>query len=280
MNNECAIDPDIPWHPCMNEQAHDKVPRLHLPVAPVCNTNCIYCRRGIATAGFQAGPGRTENILTPAEALQKTAQFLEEWGEDSIVGIAGPGDPLANPETIETLQLLHDHFKDARLCLCTNGLSLLDHLPFLQQIGLDHLTVTVNGVAPEIVAQIQPWIRYQQKVHTGIDAAEMLISRQLEGIRRATRNSIFIKINCVVLEGINSSHVLETAIAVKRQGARMINLIPRLNATPDGLFRPAITNGLQNLQNEVAEVLPVFTKCKQCRADAEGIPGSEAKYVG
>jgi nitrogen fixation protein NifB len=263
----------------MNEQAHDKVPRLHLPVASTCNTRCIYCRRGIAAAGLQMGPGRTENILTPAEAVLKTAHFLEEWGEDAIVGIAGPGDPLANPETIETIQLLHEHFKGIRLCLCTNGLALLDHLPLLQQIGLRHLTVTVNGIAPEIVKQIQPWIRYQQKVYTGRVAAEMLIEQQLEGIKQASRGNIFVKINCVVLEGINSSHVLETATEVKRHGARLINLIPRLNTTSDGLFRPATAHGLQFLQQEVADVLPVFTKCKQCRADAEGIPGREGTYV-
>ncbi len=279
MNIEYEVVADVPWHPCMNENAHDKVPRLHLPVAPTCNTLCIYCRRGIAAAGFQSGPGRTETILTPAEALQKTEHFLDKWGEDAIVGIAGPGDPLANFEAIETLRLLHKRFDGIHLCLCTNGLGLLDHLPLLQQIGLRHLTVTVNGIAAEIVEQIQPWIRYQKKKYTGRIAAEMLIVRQLEGIRQAARSGIFVKVNCVVLEGINSDHIFETAVEVKRHGARMINLIPRLDPTPNGLFLPAKAHKFELLQKEIAEVLPVFTKCKQCRADAEGIPGREVTCV-
>lgn len=267
----------IPWHPCMNEQAHDKVPRLHLPVAQACNLSCIYCNRGI---GSQLGPGRTDTILTPAEALEKTAQYLDEWGNDAIVGIAGPGDPLANPETLETLALLHQHYKDLRLCLCTNGLCLSDHLSLLQQVGVHHLTVTVNGVAPQIVERIQPWVRYRQKVYTGRVAAEMLIARQLEGIRQASCGNIFVKVNYVVLEGINDNHVLETVAVVKRHGARMINLIPRLSMTPAGVFRPSATDGLRYLQERASEFLPVFTKCKHCRADALGIPGRENMNVG
>lgn len=56
----------------------------------------------------------------------------------------------------------------------------------------------------------------------------------------------------------------------------MINLIPQLRGCSDGLFEPAAQLNLVELQEKAAEILPVFTKCKQCRADAEGIPGGEA----
>lgn len=175
----------------MNEQAHNKVPRLHLPVAPACNSSCIYCRRGLTSTDHTVGPGRTESILSPEEALKKTEEYLQKWTSDAIVGIAGPGDPLANVETIETLRLLHQHHPTIRLCLCTNGLCMLDHLPFLQEIGLHHLTVTVNGVDPKIVERIQPWLRYKGELIAGAEAAEMLIERQLKGIAQATEGGDF-----------------------------------------------------------------------------------------
>jgi hypothetical protein len=42
---------------------------------------------------------RIDSIKTPAETLQKTARYLEKWGEGAIIGITGPGALLANPET-------------------------------------------------------------------------------------------------------------------------------------------------------------------------------------
>ena len=32
-------------HPCFDEQAHERVGRVHLPVAPRCNIQCFFCER-------------------------------------------------------------------------------------------------------------------------------------------------------------------------------------------------------------------------------------------
>ena len=99
-----------PFHPCMNNDAHDKVARIHLPIAPECNIQCRFCSRKITPHDTKTKcPGRATRILTPAQALEKARAFRKKWGPDSIIGIAGPGDPLANPETFETLEeRIHD----------------------------------------------------------------------------------------------------------------------------------------------------------------------------
>ena len=61
-----------------------------------------------------------------------------------VAGVAGPGEPLANPATLETLRLIHARFPRLLLCLSTNGLVLSDALPELLDCGVSTLTVTVN----------------------------------------------------------------------------------------------------------------------------------------
>ena len=34
-------------HPCFNEKMHDKVGRIHVPIAPKCNIQCNFCTRDI-----------------------------------------------------------------------------------------------------------------------------------------------------------------------------------------------------------------------------------------
>src|SRR5512147_1189272 len=90
-------------HPCLDEAAHGCIARVHLPVAPRCNTHCGYCERGLSA---DQAPGATTAVLRPTEAAARAAAFLDRSGPLGVVGVAGPGEPLANPETLETLRLV------------------------------------------------------------------------------------------------------------------------------------------------------------------------------
>ena len=186
----------VPFHPCLHETAHDRVARLHLPVAPRCNIHCRFCERKISPRGScKNSPGTTSRILSPEQALITAKKFIRRWGNDSVVGVAGPGEPLANPETLETLARIRKEYPSLKLCLCTNGLNLPDSIDDIKKLGIPHLTVTVNGVDPEVVTKLQPWVKKNGKITMGKEGARILIKNQLEGIKAATRSGIFIKIN-------------------------------------------------------------------------------------
>jgi nitrogen fixation protein NifB len=193
------------------------------------------------------------------------------------VGIAGPGDPLANQETFETLRLIRNRYPTVRLCLCTNGLNLPDSLSTLRQLNVQHLTVTINGVKPDIVARIQPRVRKGRQCLGGKDGARMLIGNQLEGLERAAALGMFVKVNTVVVPEINGQHVEEIARTVADLGACVYNPMPLI---PRGSFkhmaRPS-QSLMKELRKRCGSILPVFSKCKQCRADAAGIPGKELR---
>ena len=82
-------------HPCYNADAHTKYARMHLPVAPACNISCNYCNRKFDCVN-ESRPGVTSELLTPDMASQKFSWVKENIENLSVVGIAGPGDALAN----------------------------------------------------------------------------------------------------------------------------------------------------------------------------------------
>ena len=270
----------LPFHPCMHEDAHEQIARLHLPVAPRCNIHCCFCERKISPFENHLNrPGITAGILSPEQALIKAGKFLDQWGPESIVGVAGPGEPLANPETLETLELIRTQYPEARLCLCTNGLNLCDSLETINKLKIKYLTVTINGVQPEVVAKIQPWIKKDDRIIMGKEGAKLLIESQLEGVKAAVLSNIFVKINTVVIPEINGSHVETAARTARKLGATLLNLMPLI---PGGKFknmeRPS-HSFMKDLQKKCEPIIPVFKKCRQCRADAEGIPGKEVKAM-
>ena len=266
-----------PFHPCMNNNVHDKIARLHLPVAPKCNIQCRFCNRKVTPDDIETKcPGRSARILTPSEALEKTLNFVSQYGKQTIVGVAGPGDPLANPETIETLERIRGKLPEVSLCLCTNGLLLPDSIAALKTLQMHHLSITVNGLIPEIVEQITPWIIYNDIKIPGQKGAEILIDQQLNGITAASEAGMFIKVNTVVIPRINGNHVTDIASKVRSAGADLFNPVPLIPGSSLKDHSTPSCEDMKTIRESCKKTLPIFYKCKQCRADAEGIPGQEA----
>ena len=84
-------------HPCYSEGAHQHYARIHVAVAPACNIQCNYCNRKYDCSN-ESRPGVTSAKLSPEEAVKKILYVGGEIQQLSVVGIAGPGDALANPE--------------------------------------------------------------------------------------------------------------------------------------------------------------------------------------
>jgi nitrogen fixation protein NifB len=114
----------IASHPCYSFNAHNKFARMHLAVAPGCNVQCNYCNRKFDCAN-ESRPGVVSELLNPEQAVRKARHVAKTIPQLSVIGIAGPGDPLANPgRTFKTLELLRQQLPDVKLCISTNGLAL------------------------------------------------------------------------------------------------------------------------------------------------------------
>ncbi len=268
-------------HPCYSEEAHHHYARMHVAVAPACNIQCNYCNRKYDCAN-ESRPGVVSEKLTPEQAAKKVLAVASTIPQMTVLGIAGPGDPLANPEkTFKTFELVAKHAPDIKLCVSTNGLALPDHVERLSQYNIDHVTITINMVDPEVGAKIYPWIYYKKKRYTGVEAAKILTDRQLQGLEMLTERGILSKINSVMIPGVNDQHLVEVNKAVKSRGAFLHNIMPLISAPEHGTVfgltgqRGPTAQELKALQDQCEGEMNMMRHCRQCRADAVGLLGED-----
>ncbi|WP_071516260.1 nitrogenase cofactor biosynthesis protein NifB [Geitlerinema sp. PCC 9228] len=265
-------------HPCFNPKIKGKFGRVHLPVAPKCNIQCNYCNRKYDCVN-ESRPGVTSSILSPQQAVLYMDKVLEKQPRITVAGIAGPGDPFANPEeTIETMRLLRDRYPDLILCLSSNGLNLKpEYIQEIAKIGVSHVTVTLNAIDPDITQKVYRWVRDGKTIYQGRKGAELLLQRQLEAIANLKAAGIVVKINTIVMPGINDHHIVEVAQKMSEMGADLFNAMALL-PTPDTPFQELgepDAKTLAKIRKECEQYLPQMRHCTRCRADAVGLLGAD-----
>lgn len=261
-------------HPCFSEEAHKTYGRVHLPVAPACNIQCRHCIRKFDCAN-ESRPGVTSTVLTPAEAVERVEALVDRNERLSVVGIAGPGDSLANEATFETLQSIHRAFPDLILCLSTNGLAVPERIEDLIKAGVSSITITINALTPQTAEKVYAHITYHGKLYTGRQAAEILLTRQWQGVENAVDAGMLVKVNTVLIPGVNSHETKLIAERAGAIGADIMNILPLIpQADFAHLKRPSHTV-MQTMRQVCAPFIKQMTHCRQCRADAFGTLGED-----
>jgi len=185
-------------HPCFGMTSRKTVGRLHLPVAPRSNAK-------IKFAGGAKSASAPNAAMTPEEAVGWLERVLESKESVGIVGITGPGDPLAVPEpTIRTLRMVRDKFPQMELCLTTIGIGMDLYAPELAEIGVSHVTLLVDAVEPAVAEKLYAWIRPGRKTVVMSEAAEVLMEEQRNAVVALKKAGITVKINTTVFPGYNA----------------------------------------------------------------------------
>ena len=197
-----------------------------------------------------------------------------------VIGIAGPGDPLANEETFETFRLIGDAFPHLIKCMSTNGLLLPEKIDLLHELGLNSLTVTVNAIDPSVAAKIYSNIIYNGKALKGVEGTSILIANQLAGLKRAAEYGITIKVNTVFIPGVNEEQIPLVAREVKKLGAHVMNVLPIIPNADFAHLTPPSAEQLEAARNANEQIIGQFKHCRQCRADAVGLIGQNVQLEG
>ncbi len=276
-----AIRAKVHNHPCYSEEAHHHYARMHVAVAPACNIQCHYCNRKYDCAN-ESRPGVVSELLTPDQAVKKVMAVAANIPQMTVLGIAGPGDPLANPaRTLETFRQLSQKAPDIKLCVSTNGLALPAVVDELCQHTIDHVTITINCVDPDVGAKIYPWIFWNNRRIKGRKGAEILIEQQQKGLEMLVARGVLVKVNSVMIPGVNDEHLKEVSRVVKAKGAFLHNVMPLIAEAEHGTFfgvmgqRGPTHDELQVLQDACAGDMAMMRHCRQCRADAVGMLGED-----
>lgn len=258
-------------HPCFNG-CSSGCARMHLPVAPRCNIQCNYCVRKFDCPN-ESRPGVTTKVLTPEEAFEKYKLVKSKIPNLTVVGIAGPGDALANfDETKRTLELIRQYDKNVTFCLSTNGLMLPKYANELCDLGVTHVTVTINAVDVTIGAKIYQYVHYNDFKFEGESAAAILMANQLSGLRILVARGVICKVNIVTLKGINDHHIPDIVKKVKDLGCYITNIMPFIQVEGSAFshLEPISNKEVNRIRKQCGETMKQMYHCKQCRADAIG----------
>lgn len=262
-------------HPCFNESACRSFGRIHLPVAPRCNVQCNFCNRKFDCIN-ESRPGVTSGVLSPSQAFRYLEEVMAEKGNISVVGIAGPGDPFANPEeTLETLERVRKGYPEILLCLATNGLNLSPYLDEIARLRVSHVSITVNAVDPAIGARIYAWVRKGKRTVGPKEGANILLENQVAAIKGMKERGLMVKVNSIILPGVNSDHIEKIAAEMAALHVDILNCMPYY-PNPGSKFED-MEEPSKEMTMHIRKLAGVHIKqmrhCTRCRADAVGLLG-------
>lgn len=264
-------------HPCFDREVVHAAGRLHLPVALHCNIQCNYCNR-LFDCVHESRPGVTSAPLAPEDVLPYVGYVFDKEPTISVVGFAGPGDPFAEPEkALDIIEAVHHVYPQVLICVSSNGVRVPEYADRMAKAGVTHATITVNALDADVGECIYRWVWIDGEQHTGRYAAELLIARQQEAIRRLKENGIIVKANTVVVPGINEGEVVMLAKEFARLRVDVMNIIPFLPVagTPFEGVPTLPREALMRLRCQASAHVPQMSHCVRCRADAVGLLGRD-----
>ena len=260
-------------HPCFNAGAGGEWGRIHLPVAPDCNISCAYCNRKTDCLN-ESRPGVCSRVLEPEEAADLVDKAARQTPSLAVVGIAGPGDPLANPElTLRTFELVRRRNPNLLLCLSTNGLVLADYANELKALSVGHITITINAITPEVGRLVYRGVRLHDRSYSGLEAAEILLDRQEKALAAMEQCGLTVKVNTVVIPGVNDAQVEDIARLAARFKVGLMNcigLIPLPETAMSGVEAPSAMQ-MEELRKQAGKHVFQMRHCMRCRSDAFGL---------
>lgn len=167
--------------------------KLRIQLTDACNLRCVYCM------GEDAVFLPREKLLTPRE-LGRLSASLRDLGI-SQARITG-GEPTIRPDFLECVEAIAAAGWD-RLGLTTNGLRLAELAGPLADLGLHGANVSLDSLDPDNFRRIAR--------RPGLDQV-------LRGIEAARAAGLGIKVNCVVMAGVNDHEILDFAAFSAREG--------------------------------------------------------------
>jgi len=166
---------------------------LRLSITDRCNLRCFYC-----------APGQGWEKL-PAPEILRYEEFLHLARVAVLVGIrkvrVTGGEPLVRKGVVDFIRRLAQVPGLEKIALTTNGIRFLEMADELYASGLRHLNLSLDSLSAR---------RYREV--TGSDC----FSQVMAGLWRALELGFHpLKVNCVVLKGINEDEILDFALLAR-----------------------------------------------------------------
>lgn len=196
-----------------------KVTYLRVSVTERCNFRCRYC---MAEKPFNWVP--KENLLSYEELFA----FIKIGIDNGIrkIRLTG-GEPTTRENLDELVAMIHTYAPHVDIGLTTNGFLLPDQAEKLKRAGLQRVNISLDSLERETLHFI---------------TQKYVLNEIMAGIDAAIKAGLEIKINSVILRGINDHEIVSLFEYAKGIGAqiRYIEYMENTHAT----------NALQGLRSD------------------------------
>jgi GTP 3',8-cyclase len=183
-----------------------RIDYLRISVTDRCNLRCIYCMPP------EGVPQMPHGEILSYEEIQTVVKAAAELGVDKI-RLTG-GEPLVRADLPKLIKMLSQIEGIRELSLTTNGTLLEKYALELKQAGLSRVNVSLDTLKTD---------RFQYITRLGE------LKDVLDGISAAKKAGFDpVKINAVVMQGINDDEILDFARMTCEEGChvRFIELMP------------------------------------------------------
>ncbi|EHY1326137.1 GTP 3',8-cyclase MoaA [Campylobacter coli] len=167
------------------DQFGRKINYLRISVTQRCNFRCLYCMPKIP---FNYQP--KENLLSFEELFLFVKVAIDEGIEK--IRITG-GEPLLRKDLSVFIKMINDYKKDLDLAITTNGFLLKDFAKDLKDAGLKRLNISLDTL---------------ESKKAKILAQKDVLDSVLAGIDEALSVGLKVKLNTVVLKGLNDDELI------------------------------------------------------------------------
>lgn len=155
------------------------VTNLRISLTNECNLNCFYCHREGQTLSFQE--------MKPEE-IERIVRIASQLGIKKVK-LTG-GEPTIRKDIVEIVRRIRPYVED--LSMTTNGTTMKLLAEPLKEAGLDRVNISLDTLD-----------RKKYKSITGFD----VLPQVLEGIEKAVKLFYTVKLNMVVMKGLNDGEI-------------------------------------------------------------------------
>ncbi len=160
-----------------------KIDYLRVSVTSRCNFRCLYC---MPTTPFSWEP--KENLLSYEDMFK----FIKIAIDNGITKIRlTGGEPLLRKDLDKFIKMIAE-YKDIDLALTTNGYFLKGYSKLLKDAGLKRINISLDSLNKETYKKI---------------AQKDVFDNVIEGINEAINVGLKVKLNSVILKGINDNEI-------------------------------------------------------------------------
>jgi len=173
---------------CLIDNFHRRISYLRISVTDHCDLRCIYC------TAHQV-PRLTHDDILRYEEIERIARIAAGMGIENI-RLTG-GEPLMRPHVVTLVEMLKSIEGIKDISMTTNATQLARYAVDLKAAGLDRVNISLDSLKEE---------RFTYMTGRG------KLAYVLEGIEAARQAGLEpVKINTVVLSGINDDEILDFA---------------------------------------------------------------------